>query len=248
VLKPNPGVHDDIGPGNYKMLRLDCSGGDCLRESMAGSNDSCALVGATVETEPGVSSGPVSQGFNTRFNMYQGAGLNSTDYPPDEFITAQDPKQLKACADSDDPTVEGIYQTTAQGNSYCQGYDPTAAPWVNEEVNVGADIIYDYADYSAETPGTGLPGGVLNRRFLVFPLIKCDGDESGQSTLLVEGFACFFMLQSLPIGQSDGAGQIFGQFIFECDVHGSPSISPGGGPSPLMYKIQLYKDPDSNDS
>jgi hypothetical protein len=56
------------------------------------------------------------------------------------------------------------------------------------------------------------------------------------------------MLQSLPIGQADGAGQIFGQYITECDVNGSGGINPGGGPSPLLYKIQLYKDPDSGDS
>lgn len=248
VLKPNPGVHDDIGPGNYKMLRLGCTGDACLRENMAGNNDSCAEVGKTVETEPGVSSGPVSQGFNTRFNQYQGAGLNSTDYPPDQYITAQDPAQLKACADSDTPTIEGIYQTTVQGNSYCQGYDPAAAPWAGEEVNVASEVNYNYADYSGGAPGPVTNGGVANRRLLIFPLISCDGDETGQSVLSVTGFACFFMLQSLPIGQADGAGQIFGQYITECDVNGSGGINPGGGPSPLLYKIQLYKDPDSDDS
>ena len=245
VLKPVPSVHDDIGSGNYKMLRLGCAdgtGGDaCLRKNMAGYNDSCATVGKTVETEPGVSSGPVSQGFNTRFNMYQGAGLNAVDYPPDQYITAQDPAHLEACASKDMPTEEHIYQTTTQGK-YCDNPVPT------EEVSVASEIEYDYADYSAETPGTGISGGVPNRRLLIFPLIKCDGDETGQSTLDVIGFACFFMLQSLPIGQADGAGQIFGQYITECDANGSAGINPGGGPSPLLYKIQLYKDPDSGDS
>jgi len=248
VLKPNPGVHDDIGPGNYKMLRLDCAGGACLRQNMAGGYEGCATVGATVETEPGVSSGPVSQGFNTRFNQYQGAGLNSTDYPPDQYITDQNPQQLKACADSDTPTIEGIYLTNGQGNNYCNGYDPNAAPWVNEAVSTAGQINYNYSDYNGANPGPITGGGLPNRRLLIFPLISCDGDQTGQSTLNVLGFACFFMLQSLPIGQADGAGQIFGQYILECDVNGTGGTNPGGGPSPLLYKIQLYKDPDSGDS
>ena len=180
--------------------------------------------------------------------MYQGAGLNATDYPPDQYITAQDPAQLKACADSDTPTIEGIYQTTVQGNSYCQGYDPAAAPWAGDEVSVASDINYNYADYSGGNPGPVTSGGYANRRLLIFPLISCDGDETGQSVLEVTGFACFYMLQSLPIGQADGAGQIFGQYITECDVNGSGGLIPGGGPSPLLYKIQLYKDPASSDS
>lgn len=247
VLKPNPGVHDDVGPGNYKMLRMGCTGDACLRENMAGMNESCATVNQTVETEPGVSSGPVSQGFNTRFYKYQGAGLNSTDYPPDEYITEQGAEQLKACADSDTPTQEGIYLTGSEGNSYCQGYDPTLAPWSTEEVTSATEINYNYNDYQTD-PSTPLAGGLPNRRLLIFPTISCDGDETGQSTLTVTGFACFFMLQSLPVGQADGAGQIFGQYITECDVNGSGGINPGGGPSPLLYKIQLYKDPDSGDS
>jgi hypothetical protein len=57
------------------------------------------------------------------------------------------------------------------------------------------------------------------------------------------------MLQQLDTGnQGQGGGQIFGQYVTSCDVNGSASANPGGGPSPLLYKIQLYKDPDSNDS
>ncbi len=57
------------------------------------------------------------------------------------------------------------------------------------------------------------------------------------------------MLQKLDTGQvGQGGGQIFGQFIHDCDVNGTSGINPGGGPSPMLYKIQLYKDPDSTDS
>ena len=36
VLKPSPGNHSDVGPGNYKLLRLNCPGGACIRDAMAG--------------------------------------------------------------------------------------------------------------------------------------------------------------------------------------------------------------------
>lgn len=96
VLKPNPGQHGDIGPGNYKMLRIGCTGGACLRENMAGDYDGCASVGETVDTEPGVSSGPVSQGFNTRFGDYAGGGVNEVDHPTDVVTTGQNPNELIA--------------------------------------------------------------------------------------------------------------------------------------------------------
>jgi Flp pilus assembly protein TadG len=250
VLKPNPGVHGDVGPGNYKMLRMDCAGGACLRENMAGAFGDCASVEEPVETEPGVSSGPVSQGFNTRFNLYQGAGLNSTDYPPDEYITEQGPPDLlKSCNDPVDPLIDHIYMTSGGGNGFCNGFDPDAAPWAGTEAYIDSDVNYNYADYSGPSPGSLTAGGVKNRRLLTFPLIECDGDETGQSTLTVTGFACFFMLQAIPIGQADGAGQIFGQYISKCEANGSSGSNPGGGPTtPLMYKIQLYKNPDSGDS
>lgn len=280
VLKPNPGLHEDIGPGNYKMLRLDCSGDACLRRNMAGSGDDvCATEGATVETEPGVSSGPVSQGFNTRFNEYQGAGLNADDYPPDLYIEQQGQKTLKSCGDPNDPTTEYIFLTTGQGNNYCKdfgdGFDPLTedpADWPapygggglggnGDFVKFASEINYNYCNYSGiappdcgnqsgpgPSPGNLTGGGEKNRRLLIFPTITCAGNENGQATLDVEGFACFFMLQALPNGQADGAGQIFGQFIETCPAAATGGINPGGGPSPLLYKIQLYKDPDSGDS
>lgn len=261
VLKPNPGTHGDVGPGNYKMLRMAnpdgtiCNGGDCLRENMAGSYDQCLVVGNSVETEPGVSSGPISQGFNTRFNRYQGGGLNASDYPPDQYTGEQDidtvNRQLKACEDPDNPLEEHIFLVDSPGNNYCNGFDPDA--WPDTEITSADDIPYNYERYTGNDAGGGVndpsSGGLPGRRLLKFPLIDCSGDETGQSTLYSDSFACFFMVQSLEGGQSNGAGNIFGQFIDECPANGTQGEIPGGGPAgPLLYKIQLYKDPDSGDS
>lgn len=80
-----------IGPGNFQLARIDpnCPGGNCVRRALAGTHSSCLTASdTTVETEPGNTAGPTRQGLNTRFGVYQGAGLNATDYPPD-LVTDQ---------------------------------------------------------------------------------------------------------------------------------------------------------------
>lgn len=247
VLKPGPGNHGDIGPGNYKMLRMNCAGDACLRRNLAGSFDECLEIGQTVETEPGVGSGPTSQGFNTRFGTYQGGGMNPTDYPPDRITREQDPDTLKACEDdSVDPPVDRIYRVSGNGKNYCKNLDP------DDEVTKADQVPYSYDNsYKADSSRPDYsypPGSKKNRRVLIFPVINCDGSQSGQSALKVEGVACLFMLQSLEKGQSDGAGKIIGHFVDECEVNGTGSGTPYPGPGPLLYKIQLYKNPDSGDS
>ncbi len=248
VLKPAPGDHADIGPGNYKMLRMDCNGDNCLRHNLAGSFDDCIEVGAEVETEPGVGSGPTSQGFNTRFGKYRGGGMNPDDYPPDRVTRQQEPNVLKACEDdSVDPPIERIYLVPEHGSqNYCLNADPSHV------VTTASEIDYSYNNNYVED-STGLDeefplGSKQNRRVLVFPVINCDGEATGQSTLDVIGTACLFMLQELGVGQADSTGQIFGQFVTGCKVKGTGSATPDPGPGPLLYKIQLYDDPDSRDS
>ena len=232
VLKPTPGDHDDVGPGNYKLLRLDCPGGACVRDAMAGAYGACATTDQTVETEPGVTAGPTSQGFNTRFGDYAGP-VSPSDFPPDVVVHEASPR-LKT---SEDPvTGEDIITSGVNG----------------PPVQFADDISgYDYAEYVRRTgiPGMhdyaagGSPGGVEWRRILAMPVADCSGDETGQSTLVVEGFACYFMLQKIGGGVDKN---IFGQFVEDCLAGGAPGPNPGAGPGP--YIIQLYRDPDSGDS
>ncbi len=247
VLKPGPGNHADIGPGNYKMLRLGCTGGACLRENLAGDYDACATNGGEVDTEPGISSGPTSQGFNTRFGVYQGGGLTPEEYPPDRVLTQQAPQYLHACEDdSVYPPVDNVYLTNPGGN-YCGAPDPA------HQVTSSTQIPYSYQNaYTNDSEGDDsqfATGAVKNRRLLIFPTINCDGDQTGQSTIDVTGFACFFMLQELEGGQADGAGKIIGEYVTNCEVNGTSGTTPGPGyTGPIFYKIQLYNDPDSRDS
>jgi hypothetical protein len=74
----------ETGTGNFQLIQLGCGpGANCLRDALAGGATQCAFNENTVTTKPGNNVGPVAQGFNTRFGMYQGAGMNPSDYPPD---------------------------------------------------------------------------------------------------------------------------------------------------------------------
>lgn len=222
VLKPQPGQHDDVGPGNYKLLRLDCgAGGACVRENMAGSFEQCLASDDTVETEPGVTAGPTQQGFNTRFGEYGGGGVNPEDHPPD-LVTIT-------------PTPE----LTSDGSASPQIFQDGTAVTTADEIN------YDYLDYLNHTkfgPHQN-PSGAAFRRVMTMPVADCSGDDTGQSTLQVEGFACFFMLQPVAGGPDK---EIFGQFVESCLSSGTPGAGPGTAGN--TFRIQLYKDPDSNDS
>ena len=235
VLKPSPGDHSDVGPGNYKLLRLNCPGGACVREAMAGEYDACATTDTTVDTEPGVTAGPTSQGFNTRFGEYAGP-VSSSDYPPDVVVHGTSPP-LETHLDENDEDVI----TWGDDTNIVQ----TAADLIDDSGEA-----YDYADYKYRTEHgihdyspDGSPAGVEGRRVLALPVADCTGDETGQSMLDVKGFACFFMLQKISGGTDKN---IFGQFTDGCLAGGAAGPNPGSGPGP--YLIQLYKDPDSGDS
>jgi len=74
-----------VGPGNYQLLDL---GGDSnVRSSLAGGSTTCVAAQGTVETKPGVNRGPVTQGFNTRFGIYNGP-VSSDEHPPDVITNA----------------------------------------------------------------------------------------------------------------------------------------------------------------
>ena len=78
-----PGDH--VSPGNYQLLAPVQSGGSGDREGMANGVNWCISTGEIVKTKPGVTSGAIRQGVNSRFDVY-GGGLSPTLSPPDENI------------------------------------------------------------------------------------------------------------------------------------------------------------------
>ena len=76
---------DDISPGNYQLLAPIQSGGSGDREGMANGVNWCVQPGQEVDTKPGVTSGAIRQGVNTRFDIYA-AGMDPALSPPDTNI------------------------------------------------------------------------------------------------------------------------------------------------------------------
>lgn len=232
ILKTSFNDTDNVGPGNFQLIRLgDDVGGKDLRLSLAGRFSGCATTGKTVETEPGNKVEPVATGINTRFGNY-GGSLNSIPnaeslYPPD-VITKQTSPRIGPC-DSDDYKM-------------CQSDGVTP-------IETADNLSYDYDQYqlALDNPlayNKPPPIGRHLRRELTLPIGDCSGTTNGQGTVPVLGFGCFFLLQEAGTVGNDS--YVYGQFIRDCNAGGMPGPYPGDGPG--LYIIQLYKDPDSPDA
>ncbi|MEZ9888903.1 pilus assembly protein TadG-related protein [Vibrio breoganii] len=92
-------------------------------------------------------------------------------------------------------------------------------------------------------------GGVEGRRVLQVPILDCDAgslDSNGKIYKMVT-VGCFFLSKKAPPSNSNNDPQrVVGEFIEDCLINngtfGVDPISSGA------YKIQLYKDPDSQES
>lgn len=74
-----------VSAGNYQILAIDGSGASDDRTGLASGVRNPVGPGGYVSTKPGVSSGAVRQGINTRFDDYA-AGMDPETYPPDTNI------------------------------------------------------------------------------------------------------------------------------------------------------------------
>lgn len=74
-----------VSPGNYQALAIDGSGGSDDRIGLASGVKNVVGPGGYVDTKPGVTSGAIRQGINTRFDEYA-SGMDPTMYPPDTNI------------------------------------------------------------------------------------------------------------------------------------------------------------------
>lgn len=221
VLKSAAGNDPSIGPGNFQLLRLDgASGANDLRTALAGGINQCNVVGDVVETEPGNTVGPVAQGLNTRFGVYNGPGMTPANYPPDWVPDFSNPKM----------TYDGS-QVLHQGQVVTSsGGDLTAGGNSLFDIN-------DWKDASAACAASGSCDGAYERRMLNIVIGNCDGASGGQTEVPVLDFGCFFLLQT--VAQQGTEAQVFGQFVKECEGDGVAGPIPTEDVGPVI--IQLYK-------
>ncbi|WP_161965737.1 pilus assembly protein TadG-related protein [Steroidobacter cummioxidans] len=238
VLKNGaPGGNNPVGPGNFQLIRIGGPGGSVLRENMAGSYNACLSGGTTILTEPGGDTGPVSQGLNTRFGQYRGP-VDMTTYPPDVIVRDQSP---------------AVHAEPRNPRDLSQGYDVYQNNTRITPANIES-LLYDYAEYQRDLmnpanydyqPLTEGGTGAYGRRLVAVPVGDCSGTVNGYGSVPLLGFACFFLLQPLPNGGGNESF-VFGQFVGNCTVNGTPGPDPTAGFGPHI--IQLYDDPTSNDS
>ncbi len=81
------GPSNHVTPGNYQILAVAGNGGQDVRVGLASGVDECAEPGVeyAIDTKPGVTSGPVRTGINTRFDDY-GAQVDPVNHPPDTNV------------------------------------------------------------------------------------------------------------------------------------------------------------------
>jgi Flp pilus assembly protein TadG len=160
-----------IGPGNFQLLALEGTGGNIMRQSLAGefSTEECLGIGDTVPTEPGNNVGPVSQGLNTRFGQWQGGGLNSVDHPRDRNICQGERISLDA-----------------DGNIA----NPGAAFYSHGQYLNDAD--------TGNCIDTSL--AVNHRREMPVVIGVCDGLTNGRNDIEVKTTGCFFLVQDVAQG------------------------------------------------
>jgi Flp pilus assembly protein TadG len=225
VLKSAAGNSSAIGPGNFQLLDFG-SGGSSVREDLAGGGSECRNVGDTVQTSPGNTVGPASQGLNTRFGIYNGP-VSASDYPPDLVTSSSNP------AITYDDSVTPA-QTLYKGQ-------PVTSSGGN--LTAGSNAILDYNDWKASVAacvaGSGgcQSGGVFERRMLKVVVGDCTGKQGGSTTIPVLGFGCYFVVQ--PMSSGGTQAQIFGQFVKECEGDNVAGPSPSTDSGPQI--IQLYK-------
>ena len=222
VLKTAAGNSSPIGPGNFQLLDFG-SGGSAVREDLAGGGSVCRSVGDNVQTSPGNTAGPTSQGLNTRFGIYNGP-VSASNYPPDLVTSSSTPAMTYT---SSVAKYKGNLVTSNNG-----------------DLSAGGEAIQDYNDWRTKVAACVAGGasgcqsnGVFERRMLKIVVGNCNGKQGGSTSIPVLGFGCYFVVQPVDGGGSDAV--IFGQFVKECEGDNVPGPTPSSDSGPQI--IQLYK-------
>ena len=206
--------------GNCQLLRLaGGTGGADIRKAFCEGIEQCNVVGASVDTEPGITWGPVAQGLNTRLGIYNGP-VDASACPPDWFTDYSEPLVTMA---GETPTYQGAAVVSNAG-----------------DLSAGGTDLIDIKDWQGRNETcAGSPGscaGVSERRILNVVVGNCAGVSGGATSVPVLGFGCFYLLQRV---EQSGDKHVLGQFLKECQGDGVAGPDPASDVGPQI--IQLYK-------
>lgn len=222
-----PATADDwtVGSGNFQLIQLSdedgnpLSGGAGVREAMAGG-DSCinAVQGEQITTEPGNVVGPVVQGLNTRFGIYNGPLAGASEEYPGDYVSGQ-PRGGEMDYSDYQAAYDGDAKTTCFG-CYTEGEDYRRI------------VAVPIGDCSDSQSGKGEIPLLDMGCFFITKKASQKGNES-------EVYGQF--VEDCPVGVTPPPGQ--GPTNGNDDTS-----TPGGNNTNKAYIIQLYKNPGSRDS
>lgn len=225
-VKPATAEDWTVGPGNFQLIQLSDAdgnplpGGEGVRDAMAGSDDSCinAIQGEEMTTQPGNVVGPVVQGLNTRFGIYNGPLANSSAEYPGDYVSGQ-PRG----GEMDYSDYQAIYDNGTKTS--CFGCYPD-----------GEDhrriVAVPIGDCSESISGQGDIPLLDMGCFFITKKADQKGNESSVYGQFVED--CPVSVTPPPgEGPTDGINS---------------TTTPGGNNINKAYIIQLYKNPNSRDS
>jgi Flp pilus assembly protein TadG len=180
-------TNNSIAPGNYQILAVAGRGGADVRVGLAAGVDECAGPGATyaVDTKPGLTSGPVRQGINTRFDDFQTSQVNPADMPPDknirENITYDEYKAGSPSQAPKNPGVDGrrlVVIPIVKQDQYNQGRDEVTFDrfgifFLQNKVGSGngGDLVAEYVDDIVLGQGGFNPNGGPVNPFMAVPVL-----------------------------------------------------------------------------
>ena len=207
--------------GNCQLLRLgDSTGGADIRQAFCAGTEQCLEDTGSVDTEPGITWGPVAQGLNTRLGIYNGP-VDPAECPPDWYTNYSEPL---VAMDGGVPKQNGAEVVSTDG-------DLSAGGNALEDLNDWKDA------YLGCAASDGSCSGVAERRVLNVVIGNCAEVAGGGATSVpVLGFGCFYLLQKV---EQSGEKEVFGQFMQECEGSGYAGPTPADDAGPQI--IQLYK-------
>lgn len=247
--------------GNYDWVRLQGQGASDLGDVVAGPGVCNIQAPTTVDAQGGVAQG-VAQAWNTRFGLYGGSYKDSAAYPPDvvgyaftkdrlndkgqvipgswpSLITspapplpAGTPTRLPA-HDAYDGKAAGwdeSYTTRLGGgepNKFKLPYDPRALLDDN-----GKPMVLP-GNPAPLSPDLHLAG--QDRRMVFMPIIRCGTWEPNKKNIVVNDWACAFMLHPINDPNKDVELEFRGLWSAgECATTGVPGAF--GPPVPALVR------------
>jgi len=246
VMKLAAGDKSDIGPGDFRILKLTHGGGPPnVKVNMAGAFESACQDNYV--TKPGNDVGPVVKGLNTRFfdpthpPLVTDPPLYEADYHPKYPGWPDEPPNPALVAvdlDGDDE-LEVTWNSVELAKDACK--DKEKGGGTNDPYFAncsGGQYSTEYATTGVDAdPPWSFGDSRFERRKVTIPIASCPTGTSGSSPVDdVLFFGCFFLLQ--PVIQKGDDAHVFGEFIEAC------SFEPSEGAS----RIVLYKDPLKVDS